>query len=239
MRISTFVPAILALSFFSASTQALPTPLDQSNAVAILKRGGSNVVDALVKLFVDAEAKVLLDACVSLEANVCADVTVKLDASANVLGGLITANVDVKDLEVSAKTAVDVDIKANVQADVQAIVLANVGAHVKTVLASVCHTLDNACFKSNAHSIVVKVVALIQVDVAKLVVKINADLAVNAKVRVNATIKDLAVHLGLANVDIHAIVHVRSDIDVHLKAFVDLCANVLVNAKLIAEVAAL
>ncbi|GJJ78746.1 hypothetical protein EMPS_11105 [Entomortierella parvispora] len=239
MRINAFVPAVLALSFFSASTQALPTPQHQANAVELLKRGGSNVVDALVNLFVDAETKVLLDACVSLEANVCADVTVKLDASANVLGGLVTANVDVKDLEVSAKTAVDADIKVNVEADVKAIVLANVAAHVKKEVACVCPKLDDACFKANAHTLVVKIVALIQVDVATLVAKIKADLVANAKVRVNATIKDIGVHLGLADVDVHAIIDVRSDIDAHLQAFVDLCASVLVNAQLIADVAAL
>ncbi|KAG0054288.1 hypothetical protein BGZ83_011493 [Gryganskiella cystojenkinii] len=240
MRISAFVPAVFALSLFAASTtEALPTIRQQETAVGLLKRGGSNVIDAVVKLFVDAEAKILLDACVDLEANVCADVTVKLDATAKVLGGLITANVNVKDLEISAKAKADVDIKAKIQADVKALVIANIDAHVRAVVLRICPKLDHECLNTNAHSIVVKVVALIQADIVKLVAKIKVDVAVAAKVRVDATIKDLAVHLGLADVDIHAIIHVRSDIDVHIKAFIDLCAKVLVNAKLIADVGAL
>ncbi|KAF9176705.1 hypothetical protein BGZ51_009714 [Haplosporangium sp. Z 767] len=238
MRISSFVPAVLALGLFSATTQALPTIPQQQAAVDLLKRGDGNVVDGLIKLFVDVESKVLLDACVHLEADVCADVIVKLNAKTDVLG-LIKANVNVKDLEVRTKAAVDVDIKAKLRADIKAHVIAKIDAHVHAVVGGICPKVDNACISKNAHAIVANVVAKIKVDIEKLIVKIKAELEAHVKVRVGAHIKKLAVDLGLAKVDISAIVRIRSDINVHLKAFVDLCAKLLINAKLIADVAAL
>ncbi|KAF9347156.1 hypothetical protein BGX26_001340 [Mortierella sp. AD094] len=237
MRISTFVPAVFGLALFTASTQALPTP-HQDSAVALLKRGNGNVLDALVKLFVDAETKLLVNACVDLQTNVCADVIVKVDANVNVLG-LIKAHVDVKDLEVSAKADADVDVKAVIKADVNALVIANIDAHVRAVVGGICAALDHACLNKNAHTIVANVVALINVDIQKLIVKVKADVAVHAKLRVSAHIKKVTVNAGLAKADISAIVRIRSDIDAHLKAFVDVCAKVLVDAKLIAAVGAL
>ncbi|KAG0307968.1 hypothetical protein BGZ99_001307 [Dissophora globulifera] len=242
MKFSTFVPAVLALGLFTASTQALPTPKHQESAVALLKRsgGGSSVIDALVKLFVDVEAKVYADAYVKIQANVCADVVVKLDATAKVLGGLITANVDVKDLEISSKAEADLEVKALIDAQVDALVVAKIDAHVRGVVLGLCPLLDHACLNKNAKAIVINVVALIKVDIAALIVKIKADVAASVKVRVNAHIKKVAIHLpALADVNISAIIRVRSDIDVHLNAFLDICAQLKANAKLIANIAAL
>ncbi|KAF8924947.1 hypothetical protein BGZ58_001276 [Dissophora ornata] len=238
MRISTFVPAILALGLFTASTQALPTIPHEKSAVALLKRGNGNVIEALVKLFVEAQSKILVNACVDLEANVCADVIVKLNANVNALG-LISAHVDIKDLEVSAKAQADLEVKAAIKADVDALVVANIGAHVRAVVGKLCPAQDKVCLGKNAHTIVADVVALINLDIANLVVKVKADVAAHAKLRVNAYIKSLNLNLIIAKVDISAIIHIRSDIDVHIKAFVDVCAKLLLDAKLIAGVGAL
>jgi hypothetical protein len=240
MRISTFVPAILAVSLFAvSSTQALPTLKHQEDAVTLFKRVDANVLDSVVKLFVEAETNVLAAACVDLEADVCADVVVKLQAKADVLGGLAKFNLKVKELEVRTKASADVEIKAMIQAYVKAIVIANIDGHVRGVVGTICPAVDHACLNKNAVKIVADVVAMIKVDIAKLIVKIKADVAAKAKVRVNAAIKDLSVRLGLVNVDVSAAVRVRSDINVLLKAFVDVCAKLLVNAKLVANVAAL
>lgn len=245
MRISSFVPAIMAFTLFTATTQALPTLPHHERAIDLLKRGGSStttapgLIDAVVKIFVQAETKILVDACVDLKASVCADVDVKLHAKANVLG-LIGVDVNVKKLEVSAKADVDADIKARVDADLKAVVLANIDAHVRAVVLKVCPKADKACLKKNAHSIVVQVAALINVDVKKLTVKVKADLQAHAKLRLDLFIKKLDLNaLGLAKVTISAIAHVRSDIDVHIKAFVDVCVKLLVSAKIIADIGAL
>ncbi|KAF9119857.1 hypothetical protein BGW39_011860 [Mortierella sp. 14UC] len=240
MRISTFVPAIMAFTLFTATTQALPAP-HEAAAVALLKRGSgstSSLIDAVAKIFVQAHAKVLVDACVDLTANVCADVDVKLNAKANVLG-LIGADIDVKKLELSAKADVDADIKAKIDVDVKAIVTANIDAHVRAVVLKVCPKSDKACIKKNAHAIVVQVAALINVDIKKLVVKIKADLKAHVKVRLDLFIKKLDINLGLAKVKVSAIAHIRADIDAHLKAFVDVCAKLFVSAKVEADIGAL
>ncbi|KAF9139315.1 hypothetical protein BG015_002066 [Linnemannia schmuckeri] len=246
MRISSFVPAIMAFTLFTATTQALPTLPHHERAVELLKRGGGStttvpsLIDAVVKVFVQAETKILVDACVDLKASVCADVDVKLNAKAEVLGGLIGAEVDVKHLEVKAKADVDADIKARIDLDLKAVVIANIDAHVRAVVLKVCPNADKACLKKNAHAIVAQVAALINIDIKKLTVKIKADLHAHAKLRLDLFIKKLDLNaLGLAKVTISAVARVRAEVDVHLKAFVDICAKLLVNAKLIADIGAL
>ncbi|KAF9991625.1 hypothetical protein BGZ80_005766 [Entomortierella chlamydospora] len=234
MRISTFVSAAFGLALFTASTQALPTP---NSAVDLLKRGDDNIMNSLVKLFVKEQSKLLVDACVDLQTNVCADVIVKVNANVNVLG--IKSHVEVKDLEVRTKVDSDAEVKALINADVNTLVIANIDAHVRAVVGGICSVLDHACLKKNAHTIVADVVALINVDIQKLIVQVKADVAAHVKVRVTAHLKKLAVNAGIAKADVSAIVRLRSDIDVHLKAFVKACAEVLVDAKLIAKVAAL
>ncbi|KAG0249643.1 hypothetical protein BG011_009057 [Mortierella polycephala] len=239
MRISSFVPAILALGLFSATTQALPTIPQQQDAVDLLKRGGSNAVDAVAKLFVKVQTSILLEACAHIEADICADVIVKLNAKVSVLE-LVKVNANVKDLEVRTKAAVDVDVKAKLRADINAVVIAKIDAHVHAVVAKICPNGDSACIKKNAHAIVVNVVALIKIDIEKLIVKIKAELEAHVKVRVGVHIKDLSVNvLGLANAHVSAIVRIRSDINIHLKAFIDLCVSLLVDAKLIADIQAI
>ncbi|KAF9087977.1 hypothetical protein BGX29_000537 [Mortierella sp. GBA35] len=242
MRISSFVPAIMAFTLFSASTQALPTAPHHDAAIAMMKRGSgstTSIVDALVKLFVEAEAKVLVKACADLSVDVCAGVDVKLKATANVLG-LIDAEVNVKKLQVKAKADVDAKVKADIEADLKVVVIANIDAHVRGVVKTVCPKSDKACLKKNAHAIVANVAALIQVDIEKLVVKIKADVHARAKVHLEAYIKKLDLNLlGLAKVKLSAVAKIKADINVHLKAFVDVCAKLLINAKLIADIGAL
>ncbi|KAG9062967.1 hypothetical protein KI688_004567 [Linnemannia hyalina] len=245
MRISTFVPAIMAFTLFTATTQALPAHPHHERAIDLLKRGGSSTTTApdliatVAKIFIQAETKILADACVDLKVSACADVIVKLNAKASLLK-IINIDVKVKDLEVSAKADVDADIKARIDLDLKAVVLANIDAHVRTVVGKVCPKADKACLKKNARSIVVQVAALINVDVKKLTVKVKADLAAHAKLRLDLFIKKLDLNaLGLARVTVSAIVHVRATVDAHIKAFIDVCAKLLVNAKVIADIGAL
>ncbi|KAF9921562.1 hypothetical protein FBU30_008379 [Linnemannia zychae] len=231
----------MAFTLFSATTQALPMAPHHEAAVALLKRGGGstgNLIDAVVNLFVKAETKIVVDACVDLKAKVCADVDVKLNAKGNILG-LIQANIDIKKLEVSAKADVNVGIKADIDADVKALVTANIDAHVRAVVLKICPKGDRACLKDYAHSIVAKVAALIKIDVDKLAAKIKADVHAQAKLRLDAIVKKLSINILLAKVDISGIVKVHADIDAHLKAFVDACAKLLVDAKLIGDIGAL
>ncbi|KAF9434015.1 hypothetical protein BGZ76_008677 [Entomortierella beljakovae] len=237
MRISTFVPAILGLAVFTASTQALPTRR-QGNGVEILKRGTENTLDALAELFVSTQTEVLAHASVELQADVCADVILKLNAKAKALG-LHESQVSVNALEIQAKAKADVDLKAKINAYVNVFVIDNIDAHVRAVAVDVCANLDNVCFANNAELIVNRIAALINADIKTLVVKIKTNAAAYFKLRVNVHVKELAVNLGLAKVDINAIVRIRSDINVHVKAFIGVCAKALVNAKLIAGVKAL
>ncbi|KAG0286838.1 hypothetical protein BGZ97_007297 [Linnemannia gamsii] len=234
----------MAFTLFAATTQA--APVHHERAIDLLKRGGGStttttgLIDAVVQLFVKAETKILVDACVDLKAQVCADVDVSLTAKAKVLGGLLETEVEVKHLEISAKAAVDADIKARIDADLKVEVIAKIDAHVRAVVLEICPKADKACLKKNAHAIVVKVAALINIDVKKLVVKVKADLQAHAKLRLDLYVKKLDLNaLGLAKVSIKAAAKVRASVDVHIKAFVEACVKLLVNAKLIADIGAL
>lgn len=90
MRIATFAPAIFALGLFAATTQALPTPA-QNTAVDLFKRDGNSAIDAVVDVFVKANVKVHADIAAHIHADACLDVNLDLDVEADVLGGLVTA----------------------------------------------------------------------------------------------------------------------------------------------------
>ncbi|CAO3570359.1 unnamed protein product [Mortierella alpina] len=239
MRFTSFVPAVMALSLFSASTQALPA-LSQDRAVALLKRRDSpDLADAVVKLFVGVSAKAALDACVDLEAKVCADVDLTLKADVNA-ANIVKVAAAVKTAQAIVKANVDVDVKAHVRAEVEAKVVAPIDAHVHAVLAVICPVLNNACLHDNAHKIVTDVYALIEADIKHLVVDINAKLDAFVKVRVYIHIKQLSINLlNLIGAKLNAIVVIKTDIQVHLKAFVDLCLKVAAKVKLTAAVGAL
>ncbi|KAF9946843.1 hypothetical protein BGZ72_011094 [Mortierella alpina] len=239
MRFTSFVPAVMALSLFSATTQALPT-LSQE-PVALLKRGGNGpgLIDAVVKAFVDVRAKVLLDACVDLDVDVCAAVDVKLKAKANVLE-LIKADIDINKLQVDVKAKVDADIKAKVKLDVKAKVIANIDAHVRAVVLGICPDVNSACLHKHAHAIVAKVDAKILVDIKALVVKIRAELEAFVKLRVKIHIDELNVNvLGLIKANVKAFIKVNADIKVKLDAFVKLCVDLFAKVKLNAIIGAL
>ncbi|KAI1317372.1 hypothetical protein EDD11_008552 [Mortierella claussenii] len=228
----------MALGVFTASTFALPVQ-EQEASVALVERGGPGALDAAVKLFVDAETKIILDAAVKLTADVCADVDVEVKASVDLLGGLLGVHVDVKDLEIKAKAQADLEVKAFIDAEIKALVLVNIDAHVRSVVNSICPALDDACFKSHANDIVVKVAALIDIDIKNLVVKIKADIAARVKARVDIFLKNICIQLGIAAINLSAVITIKASISVHLQACVDLLVKLLVDAKLIAAVAAL
>ncbi|KAG0332972.1 hypothetical protein BG004_001021 [Podila humilis] len=243
MRFSAFVPAVLALSVFTFSTQALPTPAQEGAAVEILKRGGSspsNVLDALVRLFVKVETKVIADACVDLTAKVCADLDIKLNAKAKVLGGLLETELDVSKLTVEAKAEAKVSVKALVEAHADVLVIANIDAHVKAVALKLCPVLSIGCVHDNAHKIVAQVVARIKIDVQKLAVKVKADAEAHVKARLDVAIPKLALNLGpLATATIKSTIKLKAKVDIRLKAFVELCVKLLANVKLVADIRAL
>ncbi|KAF9307094.1 hypothetical protein BGZ74_011295 [Mortierella antarctica] len=243
MRLSSFVPAVLALSLFSFSAEALPTPAQQDSAVALLKRGGTspnNVLDALVKLFVDVEAKALVDACVDLTADVCANVDVKLSAKAKVLGGLIIVDADVKKLQVQAKAQVDLDIKAWIDAEVHASVIAHIDAHVIAVAHKICPVLSLTCIHDHADGIVAGVVAKIRIDIKALVLRIKANVKAKVKASLDICIPKLVVNLGvLAKAVITATIDIKAEIKARLDLWINVCVQLLASAKLIALVKAL
>ncbi|KAF9272357.1 hypothetical protein BGZ68_002494 [Mortierella alpina] len=238
MRFTSFIPAVMALTLFSASTQALPA-LPEDHAVALLKRGGPGLIDAVAKVFVNVHTKAVLDACVDLDVDVCAAVDIKLKAKVNV-AELIKADVDIKKLEVDLKAKVDADIKAKIRLDAKALVIANIDAHVRAIVLGICPAADNACLHKNAHAIVAQVNAKINLDIKALVVKIRAELDAFVKLRLDVHINKLNVNvLNLIKAKVNAIIRIKADIKVRLDAFIRLCVDLVAKAKLIAVIGAL
>ncbi|KAG0367115.1 hypothetical protein BC939DRAFT_446271 [Gamsiella multidivaricata] len=228
MRFSTFVPAVLALTLFTA-TQASPSMMKRDR----------NDLDAVVNLFVRAHTKVAVDACAKITADVCADVDITLDAKANVLGSLVTANVDVEKLRISAKAQLDVDIKAKVDADVKAIVIAPIRASVERVIIKLCPLLERECIRANAHNIVAKVNADVDVYIHKLWVALKVDLPAHIRLRAKVIVKEICVHAGIVEAAIRARVFIASNIDVHVKVWAKVWATLWAKVKLVALIRAL
>ncbi|KAF9924877.1 hypothetical protein BGZ67_009031 [Mortierella alpina] len=239
MRFTSFAPAVVALSLFSASTQALPA-LSQDPAVALLKRGGGpGLLDAVVKVFADVHAKAVLDACVELDVDVCAAVDIKLNAKANV-ANIVNADILIKKAEVDVKAKVDVDIKANIRAVAKATVIANIDAHVRAVVGELCSSIDSVCLHNNAHAIVANVNAKIRLDIDDLAVKIRAGLDAFVKARVDVHIKELKINvLNLIKANASAIIRIKADVKAHLQVFVQLCVELVAKVNLVARIGAL
>ncbi|KAF9347624.1 hypothetical protein BGX26_000908 [Mortierella sp. AD094] len=228
MRFTAFVPAVLALSFFSAA-----------QASSSMMKRDRNDLDAVVDLFVKSHTKVAVEACAKITAAVCADVDVVVDADANVLNGLVTAKVDVEKIRVSTKVNLDADIKAYIDADVKATVIAPIRASVEKAVLKLCPLLEKECIKENAHNIVAKVNTDIDVTINKLWTNIKVDLPAHIRIRAKVIIREVCVHAGVVEAAIKARIFIASNIDVHIKACVKVWAKLWAKVKLIADIQAL
>ncbi|KAF9984604.1 hypothetical protein BGZ65_000038 [Modicella reniformis] len=240
MKFNLFAPTILALSFFSACTQALPAAPQNLEAVALLKRGAPNSVEAVVTLFLEAQTKVLAEACVDLQAKLCADVKVALNVKANLLD-IIKTKINLNGLEIQAKAEADAEIKALIEAEAEVTVFAKIDAIVKTAIVDACSTTsDLACIKANAATIVAKVEAAINVNVELLIANIKAKLEVHVRARIAVLIKKVTINLlNILSTDISAIIRISADVDLHLKAFLGVCTTTFAKVGLVAKIAAL
>ncbi|KAG0001009.1 hypothetical protein BGZ80_000428 [Entomortierella chlamydospora] len=228
MKFTAFVPAVLALSFFSAA-QATSS---------MVKRDHSDL-NTVVNVFVEAHANVAAEACAKITASICADVDIKLHAKANVLGGVVTADADVEKIRVSAKAQVDADIKARVDAEVKAIVLVPIKASVEKVVVKLCPLLEKECIKKNASKIVAKVNADVDVSIKKLLVNLKVDLPAHIRARAKIIVRELCVHAGIADLSAKVRVFIASNIDVHVKACVKVWAKLWAKVKIVARIRAL
>ncbi|KAF9171183.1 hypothetical protein BGX21_001689 [Mortierella sp. AD011] len=230
MKFTAFVPAVLALSFFSA-VQATSS---------MEKRGANDAnLNAAVDIFVKAHAQVAAEACAKITASVCADVDLKLNAKAKVLGDVITADADVEKIRVSAKAQVDTEVKAYVDAEVKAIVLAPIRASVEKVIVKICPLLDRACIRKNATKIVAKVNADVNVSIKKLLVNLKVDLPVHIRARAKIIVRELCVHAGIADISAKVRVYIASNIDVHVKACIRVWVKLWAKVKIVARIRAL
>ncbi|KAF8934617.1 hypothetical protein BGZ47_010285 [Haplosporangium gracile] len=236
MRIATFIPAVLALTLFSA-TQAAPAQHD-TTAIAMMKRGTDNV-DAVVHLYSKVVVDAVVKACAKIVVDLCADVVVDLDVDANVLGGVITAKVDVDQLKIQTKDRVDIDVKAEAEAHAKVEAVAPIKAIVHESIIALCPHVNDNCLHKHANAIVADINAKIRVHVSKVFVNLKAHIDAHVRLRIKAIVKEVCVHLGIANVTIHARAWVASNIDAHVKVWVNVWAKIWAKVNLVAKVRAL
>ncbi|KAF9559609.1 hypothetical protein EC968_006530 [Mortierella alpina] len=228
MRIAAFIPAVLALTLFSA-TQAAPT----GNSVDLLKRDRPDV-DADVDAFVELHTKLVADVSTEISAYICADLDVEAKADANVLGDIVTAKVDIEKVRLSIRAKADAEVKAKVDAEIKAKVTADIEATVHQVIVKLCPLLEAECIEENAANIVADVNAKIFVNLKKVLVTIKAKIESHLRLRIKAIVEEVKVNLGIANVKISARVWIASNVDVLVKVWVKiwlkLCAKINVKA---------
>ncbi|KAF9134950.1 hypothetical protein BGW39_005247 [Mortierella sp. 14UC] len=237
MRIATFIPAVLALTLFSA-TQAAPT-LHDTSAIELLQKRGDNDLSALVKLYTKTTVDAVVKTCAEIEAKLCADVVVDLKVKANVLGGLITAKVNVDKLKVQTRAKVDADVKATAKAYLKEEAVANIDVLVEESILSLCPIVSKKCLNKNAHAIVADVNAKIRVRVSNLVVKLRAHIDDHIRIRIKAIVDEVCVHLGIVEATVTARAWVASNIDVHAKAWVGIWVKIWAKINLKALIKAL
>ncbi|KAG0202983.1 hypothetical protein BGX28_004578 [Mortierella sp. GBA30] len=234
MRIAAFVPAVLALTLFSA-TQAAPT-----SDVALLKREDP-LVDAVANIVAKAFVDVSVDPDLKAHLYACADVDVELHVEADVGHGLLTADADVEKIQIKTRAELDADAQAHVAADVKAKVIAPVKAIVAAVLVKVCPTLEVACIHAHAVDIFAQINAEVYLKLKDLLVTIKADVEHHAQIRLKALIPNIALHAGVAEAKVSGKVWVASNVDLEVhtiaKIWADLCAKV--KADIVAKIAAL
>ncbi|KAF8986028.1 hypothetical protein BGZ46_010445 [Entomortierella lignicola] len=223
MKFTAFVPAVLALSFFSAA-----------QASSSLERRSHPNVDAVVALIVNAHVKAAAEVCAKITADVCADVDLTVEANVNALGGIVTAKVDVDKVRVSAKARVDADIKAKIDADVKAIVIAPIAGIVDKTIRNRCPDFDSACIRRHAKDIVALVNAQVDVKINKLRAALKVDIPAHIRARVKVIIPEICVHLGIAEAAIRARLYIAANINVHIKACVKLWAKIWAKVNLVA-----
>ncbi|KAG0301996.1 hypothetical protein BGZ99_003229 [Dissophora globulifera] len=205
----------------------------------LVKREPRNLLDAVVDLFVHAHTKVVADVCAHIKLDVCADVDIKLNVKAQVLGGLVDTDVDVEKLRLSAKAELDSDIDAKVKLIADAVIIAPIKASVGKILIELCPLLERECIKKNAHKIVVKVNSDIDLNIPKLWVKLGADLPAHIRARAKIIINRVAVHAGLVEAQVEGRVFIASNIDAHVEAWVKVWAKLYAKVKLEADIRAL
>ncbi|KAF8940200.1 hypothetical protein EDD21DRAFT_367008 [Dissophora ornata] len=228
MRISTFVPAVLALTLFSAS-QAAP---------ALMKRERNNL-DAVVNLIAKVHTKVVVDSCTTITTNVCADVDLALDLDANILGGLVKAKLDVEKIRLSARAELHGDIKAKVDANAKAIVITHITAAVRKVIVDICPIFETDCITKNAHDIVVRVNTDINILISQLWVTVKADLPAHIRARAKVIIREVEVNAALVNAKIKGRLLIASNIDVHIQTWTKVWAVLYAKVQLEADLRAL
>ncbi|KAF9112081.1 hypothetical protein BGX27_003999 [Mortierella sp. AM989] len=237
MRISNFIPAVLGLALFTASTQALPAPYEQE-AVALLKRDYSDVVKKITGIFLEAHVDVYAKAKVDLQADVCAAINVDLRAEVGVLGlGLV--KVDVKDLEIKAKIEAEIEAKALIDAYIDLYVFGKISGHVHKVVGSYCPMEDSSCLHRCADDIVTDIVLLINADYEIFITKLKVDIDLKVKARVKAYIEEVCIDLGLVRAAITAVVTISLEIELRLKAFVQVCISLFAKAAVVLAIKAM
>ncbi|KAF9902335.1 hypothetical protein BX616_001974 [Lobosporangium transversale] len=224
MRIFSFVPAVLALSVFSAAqaAPALITPRDN--------------LDAVIGIFVGAQTKIMADVAAKITADVCADVNIEANAKVVVLGGLLTTTIDVEKISLNVKAKLDADIKLYVDAAVKATVLVPIRAIVSRVVLNLCPLLENECIKRNAHNIVVAVNAEIDVCLDNLFVELKVKLPIHIHARAKIIIRELTLNAGIATAAIRARIFISAKIDAHIKAWINLWVNLCAKLQLAADI---
>lgn len=216
MRISSFLPAVLALTYFSTS---------QAHQVS------SEPVSALLAAgHIQAAAEV----CAEIKAYLCADIEVKVKANVKA-AGLISIDVPDTKVLVSARTALHTKVKTEIEAYVDVVVKKEVLDHIPTIvdhaIEKVCGLGDNsACVHKNAAKIAADINAKIDTKIKIFVRTIRAHVEAHLRVRLNVLIDELCVDLGILKATISAKVRIASNVDV--KACIKAWAAVLIKLNL-------
>ncbi|KAG0305601.1 hypothetical protein BGZ97_001056 [Linnemannia gamsii] len=237
MRIAAFIPAVLALTLFSA-TQAAPAQHD-TTAISMMKKRGINGIDAIVNLYSKVVVDAVVKTCDEIEVKLCADVVVDLDVDANVLGGLITAKVDVDQLKIQTKEKVDVDVKAEAKAHVKVEAVAPIKVIIHESILALCPIVNDDCLNKHANAIVADVNAKIRAHVSKIFVNLKSHIDAHVRLRIKAIVKEVCVHLGIVEATVHARAWVASNIDAHVKVWVKVWVHIWAKVNLVAKIRAL
>jgi hypothetical protein len=229
MRISTFVPAVLALTFFSAS---------QAHKVHINKN--SALVHDIAKLTTKAAVEATTDISAELTASICADIHIKAHAKGNVLN-LVHFETDVNSLtktRAAVATKLNAEAKAEVDLQIHAAIpglSAQVPAIVKAAIQASCKNSDSACIKLHVDAIVKAIEARIQTSIKVIINQIAVKVRAHLRVRAKVIVPEVCADLGIANLQTKLSVRIASDTHVDLKvcikAFVAVWADVNLHAK--------
>ncbi|KAG9062705.1 hypothetical protein KI688_005011 [Linnemannia hyalina] len=236
MRIAAFIPAVLALTLFSA-TQAAPAQHD-TTAISMLKKRGPSGIDAVINLYTKVVADVAVETCDKIEVDLCADVVVDLDVEAKALG-ILSAKVDVPKLKIQTKDKVDIDVKAEAKAHVKVEAVAPIKVIVHESIVALCPHVNNDCLIKHANAIVADINAKIEVHVSKVFVNLKTHIDAHVRLRIKAIVKEVCVNLGLANVTVHARAWVASNIDIHVQLWVKVWVKLWAKVNLAAKIRAL